>query len=750
MSLLAWIAVGLVALIAAQFPHEPVRAEFDRDVVPFLKTHCLDCHSGDNPEDELDLEPFLDEAVAREEAAEWRKIRKLIQTRKMPPGSRSRPPRQHRKLVAQWVDQAFGPPSKSSEVLPQPVLRRLNHTEYRNTVRDLVGVDFDAPRLFPTENVGFGFDNIGAALAMPDALFEQYMDAAEQISQLAVISDALHPTQAQVFDGTTMQGNARGDHIWLYTRGDATAKWTASRPGRYRIKVEAWGTQAGPEPCRMVILVDGRQLKQVDVPHTREAHGVFEAEFEIERGRYSDGVGTHTATARFINDFYNPDAEDPSQRDRNLAITAIEIHGPLNSRPPTEFQQQVMAQFAEPVGADGVGMHQANAKGLQKMAEHLAAHFWRRPAQKSEVKRLVKLLDPKQAAELNLQWLLQALLVSPQFLFRAEHGDLDSFDLATRLSYFLWSTMPDEELFALAKDDELQNPEVLKQQVARMLADPRADALAQNFAAQWLRLRLLDEVAIDKDLFPMISPAMRNSMRQESLHFFRAFVQEDLPIRDMLIADFTFVDEALAKHYGLPFESSRVDLSSTDRRGLLSHAGILMLTSNPTRTSPVKRGKWVMEALLGTAPPPPPPEAGGLDETKVDSAASLRVQFEQHRAKPECATCHVVMDPIGFGLERFDAVGRLRLDEEIDDLGVLPDGRQFRGATELSQMLHADFSIIENALEQLYIYALGRGLSDADYAQLDRILDSLPLTEPLDATWRDLATGIVLSDAFRQ
>jgi hypothetical protein len=768
---------------------QPARADFDRDVVPFLRTHCLDCHSGETPEDELDLEPFLDERVARGESAEWREIRKLVQTHKMPPGSRARPPRQQRKMMMKWVDQAFGPPRTStgeggSEMapLPQAVLRRLNHTEYRNTVRDLVGVDFDAPRFFPTENVGFGFDNIGAALAMPDALFEKYMDAAEQISELAVVTDALNPTRVQAFDGTTMEGNANGDYIWLYTNGDAAAKWRAPRPGRYRMKVEAWGMQAGPDPCCMVMLVDGRKLKQVDVPQRRGENGVFEVEFKIERGRYSEGVGMHKATARFVNDFYNPDAEEKSQRDRNLAVTSIEIHGPLNARPPTEFQQRMMERFAsldvksgstKDAKSDAAGaatgngeatVHRANNKQLLQMTAHLASHFWRRPAEKAEVKRLAKLLNDKQPAELNLQWLLQALLVSPQFLYRAEgEGECGSFELATRLSYFLWSTMPDEELFQLCRDDELLDDEVLQQQVTRMLADPRADALAQNFAAQWLRLRLLDEVAIDKDLYPMITPAMRESMRQETLHFFRAMLQDDLPIRDMINADYSYLDAALAKHYGLPFDGKRVDggfvrtdLSSTERRGLLAHAGVLMLTSNPTRTSPVKRGKWVMESLLGTVPPPPPADAGGLDETKVDSAASLRVQFEQHRSKPECATCHVVMDPIGFGLERFDAVGRIREGEEIDDLGVLPDGREFHGPAELSQMLHQDFSIIENALEQLYVYAQGRGLSDVDYAVLDQILDSLPPSafgsghsDPVNATWRDLATGIVLSDAFR-
>ncbi len=769
-------ALGVSAASTYRVAEAPLRAEFERDVVQFLRNHCLECHSGDNPEDDLDLEPFLDERVAREEAAEWREIVKLVRTHKMPPGSRSRPPRQQRKLMMQWVDQAFGPRHANkgegdsggtgesdllSVELPRSVLRRLNHTEYRNTVRDLVGVDFDAPRLFPTENVGFGFDNIGAALAMPDALFEKYMDAAEQISEMAVITDALNPPAVQAFDGTTMEGNANGDYIWLYTNGDAAAQWRAVRPGRYRMKVTAWGMQAGPDPCRMVLLVDGRRLKQVDVPQRRGEEGVFEVEFEIERGRYSKAVGMHKATARFVNDYYNPDAEDQSQRDRNLAVTSIEIYGPLDARPPTEFQTQMMDQFATSKEQHG---HRSNQKELLRMTAHLASHFWRRPASKAEVNRLSKLLDAKQPAEWNLQWLLQALLVSPQFLYRAEgDGERTSFELATRLSYFLWSTMPDEELFQLCRDDELLDSEVLQHQVTRMLADPRADALAQNFAAQWLRLRLLDEVAIDKDLFPMITPSMRQSMRQETLLFFGAMLKDDLPIRDMLTADFTYIDAALAQHYGLPFATpdtktfQRTDLSHSDRRGLLSHASVLMLTSNPTRTSPVKRGKWVMESLLGTVPPPPPADAGGLDESKVDSAASLRVQFEQHRANPECATCHVVMDPIGFGLERFDAVGRIRPDEDIDDLGLLPDGREFHGPAELSQMLHEDFSIIENALEQLYIYALGRGLGDEDFVVLDQILDSLPPTafgsgssDPIHATWRDLATGIVLSDAFRK
>ncbi len=719
-----------------------VRADFKLDVVPFLETHCLECHSGAEPEDDLDLEPFLKESFARGEAEEWRRIRELVQTRKMPPGGQARPPRQQRKMVTAWVDQAFGPAKGGAAQPPRPVLRRLNHAEYRNTVFDLLAVDFDAPRLFPAENVGFGFDNIGAALSMPDTLFEKYLDAAEQISQMAVITDGLFPPKMQAFDVTTLQGNSRADVIWLYTNGDATAKWTSPRPGRFLMKVEAWGQQAGPDPCRMELVVDGRKLKSVDVPQEQAKPGVFEVELQIERGRYSKGAGSHTATARFVNDYYKPDSPDPKRRDRNLAVVGIEIHGPLDSRAPTEFQTQLQSEFGD---------------DFKKIAQHLATQFWRRPAAKAEVGRLVKLLDKKLAWEFNVQTLLQALLVSPQFLYRPEQdGTLTSWQMATRLSYFLRSTTPDAELLELAANDELQNNDVLIAQVKRLLADDPAqstDALAQNFASQWLKLRLLDEVGIDAELFPTVTPALRDSMRQESLQLFTTVLRQNLPIRDMLTADFTYLDPPLAKHYGLPFDwekgkgTQRVDLSQSNRRGILSHASVLTLTSNPTRTSPVKRGKWVMETLLGTSPPPPPPTAGGLDESKVDSAASLRVQFEQHRSKPECITCHLVMDPIGFGLENYNAVGIELVGVDIDDLGILPDGRQFNGPQELSQMLYEDFSIIENALEQLYIYALGRGLSDDDYPILDQILDNLESSA--DATWRDLAVGIVLSDAFR-
>jgi hypothetical protein len=757
------MTAGLVTAELSVRPQAPVeRADFKRDVVPFLETHCLECHSGAEPEDDLDLEPFLKESFARSEREEWRRIRELVQTRKMPPGGQARPPRQHRKMVTAWVDQAFGPAKGGAGQPPRPVLRRLNHSEYCNTVNDLLAVDFDAPRLFPAENVGFGFDNIGAALSMPDTLFEKYLDAAEQISQMAVITDGLYPPKEQAFDATTMQGNARGDYIWLYTNGDATAKWNSLRPGRYLMKVEAWGQQAGPDPCRMELVVDGRKLRLVDVPQEQAEPGVFEVELQIERGRYSKGVGTHTAIARFVNDFYKPDNPDPKRRDRNLAVVGIEIHGPLDARPPTEFQARLQSEFG---------------KDFKAMASHLASQFWRRPAAKAEVGRLVKLLDKDLAWEFNVQTLLQALLVSPQFLYRPEQdGALTSWQMATRLSYFLRSTTPDAELLELAANDQLQIDDVLIAQVTRLLADDSdehptkdradesSDALAQNFASQWLKLRLLNEVGIDAELFPTVTPALRDSMRRESLQLFTTVLRENLPIRNMLTADFTYLDPALAKHYGLPFDREkgkgiqRVDLSQSNRRGILSHASVLTLTSNPTRTSPVKRGKWVMETLLGTSPPPPPPTAGGLDESKVDSAASLRVQFEQHRSKPECISCHLVMDPIGFGLENYNAVGIWREYEAsveaeaggvtIDNLGVLPDGRQFRGPLELSQMLYEDFSIIENALEQLYIYALGRGLSDDDYPILDSILDNLE--SGADATWRDLAVGIVLSDAFRK
>ncbi len=737
---------------------------YEEVVLPFLREHCLECHSGDDAEGDLPLDVYPDAASAVADAAEWDLVHEMVALRKMPPGGQPRPPRAERRALVGWIAAALDLGAKDAPDPGRPVLRRLNHTQYRNTVLALTGVDYAAPQRFPAENVGHGFDNIGASLTLSDALFAQYLDAAATIADLAIIRDADTPTSTQRFDVDRLEGNAHGDAIWLTTRGAARARWQAPRNGRYRVRVEAWGQQAGPDPCRMEVFLGGRRLGAVAVEQERGESGVFAFETEA-------AAGSHALEAHFVNDYYKPQDPDPGQRDRNLAVVAIEVEGPLDPRPQTSLQRELKQSF--PATLDEGRMH--------AVATYLASLFWRRPPSAAQVDRLLAVVPPEASFDAGVHTLVTALLVSPRFLFRVEaegaaagaaEGDataaaagttagaernsraLDGWELATRLSYFLWSQPPDATLRALAASGALTDERVLKTQVARMLSDPRAGALARDFAAQWLQLRMLDEVAVDPEIFPTFSPALRRSMMQESLLYFEALLREDRPVQDLLDADFTYLDPLLAGHYGVEGVRGsgmrRVDTGDRPRRGLLGHASILTLTSNPTRTSPVKRGRWVMETLLGTPPPPPPPGAGQLEESQVTGATSLRQQLLQHRERQECAVCHDLMDPLGFGLEGYDATGARREHSNgvpVDDSGVLPDGREFRGPLELAAILNTEESLVETVLERLYVYALGRGLEASDFRILDGILSGF---DPGGPRWREVITSIVLSDAFRR
>lgn len=408
------------------------------------------------------------------------------------------------------------------------------------------------------------------------------------------------------------------------------------------------------------------------------------------------------------------------------------------------------------------GSTQAN---LRSVIEKFVARAYRRPARSDEVDRLESLarqaLKDGESLERAVQLAVTACLVNPSFLFRVEldpgsqvgKRDLSNYELASRLSYFLWSTMPDDELFSLASQQSLTRKEVLSAQVRRMLTSSRSDALADNFASQWLQLRKLQTVALDRKQFPLFDDRLRASMTKETLLYFNDIVRNNRSVLDFIDSDYTWVDDRLARLYDLPGPSTgswaRVKLAKGTRGGVLTQASVLAVTSNPTRTSPVKRGKWVLENLLGTPPPPPPPGVGNLQEERVLDAKTLRERMEQHRRKPECSVCHSQMDAIGFGLENFDAVGRWRTADQgqpIDPSGVLGDGTRFSGPAELKAILLAKKDLFVRCLaEKLLTYAIGRGLTDADNCHLDAIVKATRLG---GYKFGALVEAVVLSEPF--
>jgi len=676
----------------------------------------------------------------------------------MPPTEMPQPDDKERAGVLDALDRSILAGAKALPADPGRVtVRRLSRVEYANTIRDLLALDFEPTDSFPADDLGYGFDNIGDVLSLSPLLLEKYADAAEAIALRAVHLEPDTPPvrrfQAETMEVSSEQsGRPQGDVFNLWSNGELTQLVDAPRDGDYILRAYVYGQQAGPDPARMDFVVDGKTVRSLDVPETYEQPATPTIELRLTQGRHTVGVA-------FTNDYYKPDDPDPQQRDRNMHFDWVELEGPVDKRPAPESHIRLFAK--DP----GKGK---TARRAQPVLEDLCGRAWRRPATTAEVKRLTRLVTSHVEAgasfEAGVQLALRAALVSPYFLFRLEPGDatgkkgtarpLRDYALATRLSYFLWSSMPDDELFALAKRRKLREPDVLAQQVERMLADPKASSLATNFAVQWLELRNLVDAQPDPERFPGFNDVLREAMRRESELFFEAIVREERDVREIVDADFTFLNGPLAKHYGIAGVEGpafrRVKLEGKRRGGVLSHASVLTVTSNPTRTSPVKRGKWVLENFLDAATPPPPPGADALDEDRVaQSAGSLREQLEIHRANPECAVCHDRMDALGFALENYDAVGKWRDVDDgkpIDTSGLLPGDRKLKGAADLKSILREDRAYLRCLTKKLFTFAVGRNPTPADELAIYALAASLPQER---VTMKQIILRIVGLPAFR-
>jgi mono/diheme cytochrome c family protein len=760
--------------------HLPATGDaFATSVAPFLAQHCYFCHGATRQRGGIEFDDYADERTALADRDVWPRVREQLALGEMPPAKRPRPPKADVDAVIAWIDANFAresaasdtdsaPPGTARAVDPGRVtLRRLNRTQYENTIRDLVGVDYDASRELPADDVGYGFDDIGDVLSMADILMEKYLAAAERIAARAVvIEDPAHPPSGH-YGAADLEGTKgsvrRGDEQMMFTTSEVAVQQRFPRDGEYVLRARAYGEQAGPDPARMALRIDGREVARIDVKAVAAAPETYSV-----RARVSGG--TASVAAAFINDYFKADDPDPKNRDRNLVVLFLEVEGPIDPLEPSAFQKRYL-------GAD------ADERGV--LAD-VALHAYRRPATEADIDRLIALSPPDATLAECVRTALKAMLVSPRFLFRVEsdkpgapRGDrasaelpavhaIDDWELASRLSYFLWSSMPDDELFARAARGELHEGRVLDAEVARMLRDARSSSLSRDFAGQWLETRNLDRVAPDAKRFPEFDDELRAAMRSETEMFFDAILRENRSVWELVDSDFTFVDERLAKLYGIPGvhgpEMRRVRLQGGPRGGVLTQASVLTVTSNPTRTSPVKRGKWILENLIGKPTPPPPPGVGVLDENhKAASPASLRERLARHREDPACAACHARLDPLGFALENFDAIGAWRErdgDFAIDATGALPSAtgelpaasgeqdtaRAFRGPNELKQVLSADDAFVRCLAKKLATYALGRGVGPGDEPALDALERSLAGKPP---TLADVIVGIVHMDAFR-
>ena len=748
--------------------HAAADATFKEKVAPLLNKYCLSCHGSKKPKADLNLAKYGDAASILEARKTWEGVLDYVEDREMPPEGKPRPTDAEYGVLIGWLQSQLSSADCAKTLDPgRVVLRRLNRVEYNNTIKDMTAVDVRPADDFPSDDVGYGFDNIGDVLSLPPILFEKYLAAAEKIAEAAIATD--EPDRGKLASyllgalPDSAGGSKYGDGRMLASVAEAKIAHEIKTAGPYFLTVKAFGQQAGTEPVLMEIRVDGKAVKSVRVPQTEEAPGRFEVLVPLT-------VGKHEIAAAFTNDLYLPNEPNPARRDRNLVVERIEVQGPADSelKNVPRSHRLILGTRAK---------DQSDRDYATAILERFAGRGFRRPATRDEVERLVKIYDLAakngERFERTIQIAIQAVLVSPHFLFKVEvdrrsktdpkePNPINDFELATRLSYFLWSTMPDADLIDLAKAGKLKDENVLEEQVRRMLKARNSKALVENFAGQWLQLRNLKTVTPDPKTYPDFDESLRASMLRETEMYFEAIKNEDRSILDLIDSDFTFVNPRLAKHYGIPFTPLRraannetfakVTLTGDRRGGVLTQASVLTITSNPTRTSPVKRGKWILEQILNTPPPPPPPDVPELKEGKdVVLNGSLRQRMEQHRTNPNCASCHARMDPLGFGLENFDGIGAWR-DKDgtfpIDASGKLPSGRSFDGPKGLKGILkekHADFT--RCLTEKMMTYALGRGLDYNDRCAVDRIAESV---EKDGHKFSRLAVEIVKSDSFRK
>ncbi len=686
---------------------------FEQTVEPFIAKNCVTCHNSKTKSGELDLQIYHDSASFVQGRDTWERVVQKVRSGEMPPKGLPRPAVADVKQITGWIESEFDRIDRSAKPDPGRVTaHRLNRVEYNNTVRDLIGVNFHPADDFPADDAGYGFDNIGDVLSLSPVLMEKYLKAAEKIVKAAIVVGwtPMKPTREKFSAESGAQKKAEKDP--LPKRDPAALHIIHQFPveGEYEIRASLAGKRP-TEPMKATLWIDGKVRKTYDLVFTQDQQRAFELRVPLTAGLHRIG-GIVTAVQP------------------GVVLDNIEVRGPYNQLQPPLPASHTRIIFC------GHQPGQHNAECARKIVTEMARKAYRRPATEREVDNLLKFVAMAQKEgdplEQGIRVALEAMLVSPNFLFRIERDQnpadpgfmhpVGEFELASRLSYFLWSSMPDDQLLRLAEAKTLRDPGVLHAQVKRMLADPKSKALVENFGGQWLQLRNLDSVKPDPDKFPEFDLELRDAMKRETQMFFETIVQEDRSILDFIDAKFTFLNERLAQHYGIAGvegpEMRRVALKGDRRSGVLTQASVLTVSSYPTRTSPVVRGKWVLENILNTPPPPPPPGVPNLNEEAVGSTASLRKQLEQHRANSMCASCHSKMDPLGFGLENYDAIGKWRTMDgkfPIDSSGVLPNGKSFQGSAGLKGILRAGKDEFTDCVtEKMLTYALGRGLERYD------------------------------------
>jgi Protein of unknown function (DUF1592)/Protein of unknown function (DUF1588)/Protein of unknown function (DUF1587)/Protein of unknown function (DUF1585)/Protein of unknown function (DUF1595)/Cytochrome C oxidase, cbb3-type, subunit III len=774
-----WIATAvLLALPAGSLHAQP---ETQKAV---LNQYCVTCHNDKLRTGGLSLEA-ADLKDIPPAAETWEKVIRKLRVGAMPPQGMPRPAAPVLDGLAAYLETAL---DRASTAHPNPgraSMHRLNRAEYANAIRDLLALDIDTTQLLPPDDESSGFGNIADVLKVSPSLLERYLSASWNISRLAIGDSRIVPSTATYRARPDLSQDQHIDGLPLGTRGGILVRHNFPLDGEYVIKVRLWRNtfdllRGMEDPHQIEISLDGGRLALVtvgghdDFVQMAQNPGVFGADLDqrltvrvpVKAGMREISAATILRSHALRDDLIKPflrTTVDGLDITGDPSVDRVTVEGPFNESGSGDTAPRGRIFTCRP------GNSQEELPCARKIFLTLAQRAYRRPATDSDLETLLSFYQRRRnqngSFEAGIESALEYILASPEFLFRFEPDPagvaadsayaVSDVALASRLSFFLWSSPPDDELLKLAAQKRLHEPAVLDQQARRMLADARSGALIVNFAEQWLFLRNLKSAAPNLDTFPDFDDNLRQAMKRETELFFDSIVREDRNVLDLLRADYTFVNERLARHYGIPgvygSQFRRVPVTDEARRGLLGQASILTVTSYAARTSPVQRGKWILTNILGSPPLPPPPNVPELKENGEDGKPhSLRERMEAHRANPVCAGCHKVMDPIGFALENFDAVGHWRTSDEgarIDPSGTLFNGARVDGPAALRQMLLRRPEVFVGVMtEKLLTYALGRGLEYYDMPAVRRIVRG---ASARDFRFSSLVLGVIHSAPFQ-
>ncbi len=778
----AWGVMHAAAPQSATATPQPARAVSVEQQT--IARYCVGCHNDRLKTSGLSLEK-ADAAHAGADPELWEKVVRKIQARAMPPQGARRPDEATYRTLESGLEHQLDVEAAAHPYAGAPILHRLNRSEYANAIRDLLALDVDVTSLLPPDDAAYGFDNISDVLGVSPALEERYLSAASKIAAVAV-GDPDTTAGSDTF--RIRQDLSQDQHIEglpLGTIGGTAVRYTFPLDGDYVFQVKLYRTNLnitrGLEYAHQVeFAIDGRRVYAPTIGGPEDLEALFEKPTDTSdavdarlRVRVPVTAGPHEVSVAFVED---PPVQEPNRLQPFLRssidnfdwagrphMQTFTITGPFNATGAGDTPSRRKIFSCRPkAGA-------ADTACAEKILSTIAHRAYRGPVSSVDLQRIMRIFQETRRSgsfEAGIEAALVRILAAPRFVFRVERDPasvapgtpykLNDVELASRLSFFLWSSIPDDELLAVAEQGKLKDPAVFEAQVRRMLADPKSQAIVDNFAGQWLQLRNVRNVQPNSDLFPDFDDNLRRAFKRETELFFESVMREDRPVTELMTGNYTFVNERLAKHYGIPnvygSRFRRVTLTDERRFGLLGKGSVLAVTSHAERTSPVERGKWILENILGLPVPPPPPIPGAgvfAEPAAGEAPKSMREQMAEHRKNPVCASCHKVMDPIGLSLDNFDVVGSWRTEDAgtpIDASGELVDGSKVDGVVTLRKALMAHPDVfVRTMTEKMLIYALGRGLDARDMPTVRAIMREAAAH---DNRFSSLVFGIVRSTPF--